>query len=281
MVKFNKPLHDQYNKRERYHLAESIVKVLEDQTPPTRFLKKAPHCGINSDEKWVIISKDHAIRKTLQALREKETGGEAVYEDDLLDIASGRYHDKTKFLGQDEDWNNVIQHLFPPSNPFLSSNKEECPSPSKRQKTNQCPRSISTIAMYDQTDDENHFDQDSTRKSSFSSATVPAGATHSLANEVCIDQLMNNYQFKKTIDEDECSLSAIDLISVESEVLNEQRYIDFDACVNELEQLDEDIVDWVDGRQYSHRSTEERSWIDSFCCSPVVELCSISIENQE
>ena len=65
--------------------------------------------------------------QTLQALREKDTGDDAASEDDLLEVISGRYHDKNVFFGQDDDWNNVIEHLLPSKHAFHSSDEDECP----------------------------------------------------------------------------------------------------------------------------------------------------------
>jgi len=123
VVKFNKPLHNVCDKRERYQLAESIVKVLEGQTPPTRFLQRYPGSSYG-EEKWVPISKERATRKALQALREKESEeDEESSPDELIEILSGEFFSKKSFFEQDKrsDWNNVVRHLLPQPHQSLAS----------------------------------------------------------------------------------------------------------------------------------------------------------------
>jgi len=69
VVQANKGLYHSCEKNEKFRIAQSIVEALEDQDPPIRFLV-LQNSG-SSHQVWNAIPKSKAIRKTVQALREK------------------------------------------------------------------------------------------------------------------------------------------------------------------------------------------------------------------
>mmetsp|Transcript_27400 Transcript_27400/g.41480 ORF Transcript_27400/g.41480 Transcript_27400/m.41480 type:complete len:269 (+) Transcript_27400:139-945(+) len=138
VVKLNKNLHKVCTKKERYYLAESIVQVFEDETPPVRFLEQHP--GSAYGEKWVTVSRKRAIRKTLQALREKESSEEDESSSaDLIEVLCGEYTDEKGSFGQatNDGWGNMANHLVPHSDQKLPPSASKASIPEEHQEKNQ------------------------------------------------------------------------------------------------------------------------------------------------
>lgn len=69
VVHANKPLYNLCEKYEKFRIAQSIVEAFEKQNPPIRFLVLQ---NLGNGEVWGILPKSKAVRKTVQALREKD-----------------------------------------------------------------------------------------------------------------------------------------------------------------------------------------------------------------
>lgn len=69
VVHANKPLYNSCEKYEKFRIAQSIVEAFERQNPPIQFLVLQ---NLGNGEVWGILPKSKAVRKTVQALREKE-----------------------------------------------------------------------------------------------------------------------------------------------------------------------------------------------------------------
>jgi len=117
VVKCNKELYGVCEKQDRYYLAKSIVMALEEQDPPTRFLEQ--HDDGNSNFTWTTISKQRAIRKTVQALREKPSSMPFK----TMQKKNSEYSEKNKA------WQNLLENMMPGS---LLSNDEYTDDNSKK-----------------------------------------------------------------------------------------------------------------------------------------------------
>jgi len=157
VVKCNKELYNVCTKKERYYVAESIVQALENQTPSTRFLEAYQDPNSGSTDMWVAISKERAIRKTVQALREKNPAKEENQTHDLRGLMSRENSKKNDmFANSDfdqedmENWNKLMNHLVPqsPTSSTVEHNREsEYQESQKRQKTTEISSYSTTNAV--------------------------------------------------------------------------------------------------------------------------------------
>jgi len=120
IVKYNKELYNVCDKEEKYYVAESVVLALEGQNPPARFLEARENSnGNESDQVWTIIPKERAIRKTIQALRERTHSREEAQNNVLTATSSRKKKRKsltaTSELGKEENemWQKLMNHLMP------------------------------------------------------------------------------------------------------------------------------------------------------------------------
>lgn len=112
VVKYNKELYNVCEKKDRYFVAKSIVMALEEQNPPTRFLEQ--NDDGNGKFTWITISKDRAIRKTVQALREKTTPRD-TYQKSNLNIFKSMQGDNSDYLEKDVAWEHLLVNMMPGS----------------------------------------------------------------------------------------------------------------------------------------------------------------------
>lgn len=71
IVEHNKLLYRTCKKHEKTAVAQAIVEALESRSPPIRFLEIGNYTMRKSQQIWVLVPKERAIRKTIQALRER------------------------------------------------------------------------------------------------------------------------------------------------------------------------------------------------------------------
>mmetsp|Transcript_12625 Transcript_12625/g.19419 ORF Transcript_12625/g.19419 Transcript_12625/m.19419 type:complete len:406 (+) Transcript_12625:111-1328(+) len=129
VVKHNKPLYQTCEKFEKYRVAQSIVEALMGRQPKVRFLEA---CGNENDgtRSWKIVPKDKAVKKTIQALRERDRKSpkdEAPKRYESMILNSGvpchipgssnihKYGTEARpdNTGGKEDWQVLFHHLLP------------------------------------------------------------------------------------------------------------------------------------------------------------------------
>jgi len=113
LVKYNKQLYNVCEKDHRYHLAKSIVLALEEQNPPTRFLEQ--NSDGNGNLTWTTISKERAIRKTFQALREKTTSSRDTPQQSNSTILGSSEKENSVYSEEIVAWQHLLQHMTPGS----------------------------------------------------------------------------------------------------------------------------------------------------------------------
>jgi len=115
LVKYNKGLYNVCEKNDRLNLAKSIVMALEEQDPPTRFLEQYDD-GTGS-LMWTTISKERAIRKSFQALRERTPSSRDTQHQKSINSTMAGNSDKGKQVHFEKRvaWENVLKHTMPES----------------------------------------------------------------------------------------------------------------------------------------------------------------------
>lgn len=199
VVKCNKELYNVCTKKERYYVAESIVQALQNQSPPTRFLEAYQDLNGGSDEMWVAISKERAIRKTVQALREKNSSREENQTHDLRGMLS-RESSKKKVISGDSDfakedvenWNKLMTHLVPPST-SVCEDEDDDSSIRKRQKTSHKSSPSSTEAAPPAPVTPDRIPSASRRVSISPSDVSERGGT-----DLSVEQLINGVEVEET-----------------------------------------------------------------------------------
>jgi len=164
VVKHNKPLYQACEKFEKYRVAQSIVDALEYRKPSVRFLEQQSSSQSNSNNDrgsnkvWTIISKEKAIRKTIQALRERDRRNPNTKDSDML--SSKKHYIKSAVMsevatqvtncfttkcsrrkmegggnnnsnqGAQEDWQVLFRHLLPEATSGCNKSSSLPPFPS-------------------------------------------------------------------------------------------------------------------------------------------------------
>jgi len=112
IVKCNKELYNVCEKGDRYYLAKSVVMALEEQDPPTRFLEH--HDDGNGNLTWTTISKERAIRKTVQALREKTTSRDTHQKSSSTTFKSMQKKN-SEYVEKNAAWQHLLENMMPGS----------------------------------------------------------------------------------------------------------------------------------------------------------------------
>mmetsp|Transcript_7652 Transcript_7652/g.11700 ORF Transcript_7652/g.11700 Transcript_7652/m.11700 type:complete len:186 (-) Transcript_7652:361-918(-) len=121
VVHVNKPLYNSCEKYEKFRIAQSIVEAFEKQNPPIRFLVLQ---NLGNGEAWGILPKSKAVRKTVQALREKEkvtknrNPGDKITPNNVSEQSSER-DSKDNFAEQSSEYDSKA------TNPAILSLKSE------------------------------------------------------------------------------------------------------------------------------------------------------------
>jgi len=135
VVKYNKDLYNVCGKEEKYYVAESIVLALKGQEPATRFLECQENKNGDDEQAWTVITKERAVRKTIQALRERTSPRDESHVGTVNSTATKkkkRKYSNITCLGEEESerWGKIMHHLNPGSGSSLSSSSSPSSSPS-------------------------------------------------------------------------------------------------------------------------------------------------------
>lgn len=130
VVERSKELYYRSKRKEKSAIALSIVEALETQMPPTRFLSSQKTDMMSTTERvWTVVSKERAIRKTEQALREKPKKGDAPLKWVLVPSNKGTKKEIERSRSNENESpviKDLDQALKTPEQALSNTSKDKC-----------------------------------------------------------------------------------------------------------------------------------------------------------